>query len=207
MQKVKPFLILLITLIIISCNKDEDPAYSYRYNKISESLHPLLFDIDSYWIYENPDNLLVDSVVIVDFKIDTFKIGPGGSGQGPIGEEQYFNLTYSSIVSGEYEEQLIGYIISRGLVYGGYIYLASHNIGDESLNARISAAYDSLDIYDVVYRDVIKMEIHQDEYIDSDMNLYFVDSIGIIRKEIVKDDLITETWDLLRFNAQLYSIE
>ena len=207
MQNNKTYIILLFTFfIIISCNKDEDSSSSYGYYKISESLYPLVFDIGSYWIYEDTDNLLVDSIIIVDLEIGTY-VMVSTSGQGATGEEQFFNLTYSSTIFGQYEEQIIGGIISRGLVYGGYIYISGHNVGVEVNNARISAIYDSLVIKNVIYRNVVKMEISQDRYIDSDMNFYYVDSIGVIKKEIFEDDAITETWELLRFDTQLYSIE
>jgi hypothetical protein len=206
---------LLIMLGFGACDIEDDStyddtyysAYNYTYYKIDENLYPLLFDTGSYWIYENINNLLIDSIIIVGFEIDTFYIGPGGSGQGPIGEEQYFNLTYKSDVSGIYEEQLIAYFISRGLVYGGCVYISSQSIGDTWSNAQISAIFDSLIINNRTYRNVVKMKLVQDKYLDTDMNLYYSDSIGIVKKEIIEDSMIVGTWNLLRYNTQLYKIE
>ena len=121
--------------IIISCQKhDDNNNSSYHYSKVNKSLYPMLFDKGSYWVFEEQNDNTLDSIEIIDLAIDTILIGPSGPGQGYTGEAQYYNLTYFSTIYGEYQEQLVGIVISRGCINGGYLYVSSFKIGDESNN-------------------------------------------------------------------------
>ena len=75
------------------------------------------------------------------------------------------------------------------------------------MNARISEIYDIYTVQGLDYSNVVKMELTQDKYLNTNMNLYYVDSVGVIKKEIKEDSVIIETWDLLRYNTVLYNIK
>ena len=200
----KKVVLILITISLFSCSKDANfDTTSHLVSSISSSLYPFLFKKGSYWVYENQNTGQLDSVVVNSVTKDTVSLSPLGPGQGARGEEEYYNINYWSSVNGSYDEQLVGYVISKGLVSGGYLYLSSHKIGDESLNAKLTAIYDTLTIEDNLYRNVVKMEDSKDLYLSTDMNLYYVDSVGLVKKEIISNDTIVETWNLIRYSVSL----
>ena len=63
--------------------------------------------------------------------------------------------------------------------------------------------FDSLVIADQTYYNVVKMDISIDEYIKMEMNLFFADSTGIIRKEIRNGINVIETYDLIESSVLL----
>lgn len=216
MKHITQFLaILLIITSLFSCNNDSeeicciDAEYKrdYYYHTISENLHPLLFNKGSYWIYNNNVNSSIDTLVLIDIKIDTLVETPSAPGIGPPGENKTYNLTYKSTLHGESEEQYIGTIITQGSIYGGYKYFSSHDVGDERSNALISDIYDSLLVNSKYYYHVVKMELTEDKYLSPNMNLYYVDSVGVIRKEIKDGNHINKTWDLVKYDANLLDLD
>lgn len=200
---------LLISLIVCSaCKKEED---SYFYHKISESLYPLLFNEGSYWIYNNTDTSLFDTVVLTSVEIDTVVYGPSGPGQGSPGEEQVYVLFYTSSQFGAYKRTLREDYISRSWMGGGepigVEYLSSHKIGDEFMGAEIADIYDSYAVNGESYDKVVKMDVtNYGGNFPGDMNIYYVDYVGIIKKAITKDDDSIETWELLEHNVTLYKM-
>jgi hypothetical protein len=94
-------------------------------------------------------------------------------------------------------------VISQGLYSGGFVLLSSKKIGDISQNAEILDVLDSLTIENRTYKTVVKMKVSQDEYIAQNYQLYYVDSIGVIKKEIMDNGTVRETWNLLRFRTNL----
>lgn len=194
---------LLLTLFFISCEKDvEDNDVNTSASKISQSLHPFLFDKGSYWIYRNVNSGVEDSMTVTNLTRDSFQLGPSGPGQGPQGDEEFFTinyLTYPDMKASK--EELLGYVITRGHTSGGYTLLSSKRKGDTSLNATILDILDSLKVENYTYYDVVKMKISADQYISNDYNFYYVDNIGVIKKELVENDSITDTWNLLRYET------
>jgi len=200
------FQILLISsLILMSCKKSEEVTGGNHYYKINESLHPMLFDVESYWIYKNNMTNIIDSIKLTEVEMDT--IGPFNLGNGYTSTYQAFNLKYSSKIFGEYSEQYVGYVISRGSTEGGYVYLSSHKIGDSTANAKITAIHDTLIVNNLIYENVVELNIKKDMYIEDELNLFYVDSIGIIKKEIKEDNIIQDTWELLNYNIKFLEIE
>ena len=194
---------MFFAIMLDGCHKEsKDKDYFQR--KISESLLPFLFDTGSYWIYNKSNTSITDSTVVKSITKNTFIVGPMGPGQGDQGDEEYYNILYMSFPANNvYDEQLLGYVISRGLYSGGFVLLSDKKIGDKSLNAEILDVLDSLTIENKTYKTVVKMKVNQDEYIDQNYQLYYVDSIGVIKKEIMNNGTVTETWNLLRFRTKL----
>ena len=200
-------MMLFISLLMCAgCKKDED---TYFHHKISENLYPLLFNEGSYWIYNNTDTSLFDTVVLTSVEIDTVVYGPSGPGQGSPGEEQVYVLFYTSSQFGAYQRTLREDYISRSWMVGGepigVEYLSSHNIGDELMSAKIADIHDSYVVNGESYANVVKMDIkNYGGNFTGDMNLYYVDYVGIIKKIFIKDDDTVEVWELLEYNVTLY---
>ena len=187
-------------MISFSCKKEDNSTGGNSYYIIDKNLHSMLFDKNSYWIYKNIDSKAIDSVSVAEIVIDT--IGPFNIGKGYTSTYQVYNVKYLSSFYGPYSEQYVGYVISRGSKDGSYVYLSSFQKGDSSLNAKIIAIHDSLSVNEISYRYVVEMEIKKDKYIENPMNLYYVNSIGLIKKEIKEDNVIKITWELLRYNVE-----
>ena len=49
------------------------------------------------------------------------------------------------------------------------------------------------------------MRLNKANYLESDLNLYYADSVGVVKKEIIKNNLISETWSLINYNVSLNS--
>ena len=203
MKQITILLFIVLLIFLNACSKEKEQDSAVHESKISASLYPFLFKKDSYWIYENQSSRQLDSVVVMSLCRDKFTNGPTSPGQGPNGQTEFFNINYESSVFGNYDEQLVGYIISKGSIYGGYIYLSSYKLGDETKNAKLTNIYDSLSVNGILYSRVVKMENSKDQFLPTDMNLYYVDSIGVIKKELLVNDTITETWNLLRYSVYL----
>ena len=197
--------ILLLCLVLFSCQKENMITGGHDYYQINEQLRPMLFDKGSSWIYVNPQTKEKDSIVIVSIEMDT--VGPYAVENGFSASQQIFFLNYYSNLFGNYEEILIGYVISHGSLTGGFVYLSSHQIGDEAMNARIANIHDSLIVNDDVYYKVVEMHIENDSYLKKNMNLYYVDSIGLIKREIKKNFSIAETWILERHDVTLVNLQ
>jgi len=135
---------------------------------------------------------------------DTFAIGPSGPGQGYSGYQKFYTIQYRSTFTNQtFEEDLIGYLIRKGHGNGGFVLLTSKSIGDKNLNAEIIDILDSLTIESKTYKEVIKMKILADQYISQNYYLYYTDSIGLIKKELVVNNVVSETWNLSAFNTIL----
>ncbi len=207
-NKPKALLILLVlSVFVVSCEKQDELENELHFYKISESLHPFLFTEGSSWIYSNLSNAAADTVVIIDFESDELSLGPTGPGQGPRGSSEFFNISYQSSFSDDFEEQLIGSIISRGLISGGYTYLSGFDIGEENGNAVLVDIIDTLTVGNLIFNDVVKMDLSADNHLHQDLNLYYVDSIGVVKKEVKQNNSIIETWNLVEYDVSIHQIE
>ena len=194
------FVFAFIILFTPSCNPEEEEngnGGTYYIMKLSESLLPMLFAPGSSWIYSNTDSSGFDEVVLEMAEADT--LGPF-KGAGPF---QAYNYTYHSNQYGQYAEFYIGYVIKKSFVGDGYLYLSSHRVGDSVCNAKISAIYDSLTINGIQYMEVVEMDIAKDYDINHPTKLYYVDSVGVVKKEIEVSEGVVEIWNLVSYNVSL----
>jgi len=187
-------------------------ANEYKYYKISEALYPYLFDTASYWVYSSLDNNLIDSINLKHVDLDTSYIGPSGPGEGSQGEIHFYKLTYESSISGGYKEYLTNKYISKYYSdqagFGPYIFKATQEIGDYSYNVKLNNIHSSMIVNNIIYYNIKEMEISKEffnNWQDSipDMNFYYVDSIGIIKKEIKENNTIIETWNLKDYHIEI----
>jgi len=207
-MKSTKWLILLITmsLLVLSCKKEEPCSQYNRISNVSETLYPFLFDSISQWSYKEINSNKIDNVVVTKFEYSSdiwYAIGPGGN--CPDGTLIYFYKIYFS--SDEFGESMwyVGFHeISYLLHYSGVLYFTNFSNGYQYHNATMAGTLDTLTVNGNLYKNVVKMEIEKDWSTGDDMILYWVDSIGIVRKEIKKHKKFIETWDLQSYDVNLY---
>jgi hypothetical protein len=205
-MSLKVFIILILSISFLGCRKEVGKKI-INTNRISKSLYPFVFDKGSYWIYKETNSGILDNLVVQTITRDSFAVLPTSPGQGIQWYEEFYNIKYSSSLTGSYDEQLLGYIISRGLYQGGYVFLSSKKIGDKSMNAELIDILDTLTIENKTYKGVVKMKILEDQYLTGNYNLYYVDSVGVIRKERTENEKITESWNLIEFKTDLFEVK
>jgi hypothetical protein len=202
----KVIFILMLPILFLGCRK-EDEKKVINTNKISKNLYPFLFDKGSYWIYKQINTGILDHLEVQTITRDSFGILPSFPGQGLQGYEEFYTINYSSTLAGSYNEQLLGYVISKGLYHGGFVFLSSKKIGDKSMNAELTDVIDSLTIENRTYKEVIRMKISEDQYFIGNYILYYADSVGLIRKEKIVNEAITESWNLIEFKTNLLRVQ
>lgn len=219
---------LFIALAMAGCVKDQEDSTILE--RLDHSLHPFLFNNGSYWIYTmvplKPDtiqtvpkdgltapkdsivyvrdstNIVSDSVSVESIEKDTLYI------PGNVRYYEYYRIRYnSSYQNQQFEDQLIGYVISRGMNNGGFMLLSSNKKGDKSKNAEIIDIMEEMKMEDRTYKQVVKMKVLKDQYINDSYFLYYADNVGIIRKEKLVNDTIRETWNLKKYKVSLLKPE
>jgi len=208
MKFIKWFILLFtVSLFILSCKKKDEPCSPYtRTTYVSKTLYPFLFDSTSQWGYKEISSNKIDNVVVTKFEYNSdiwYAIGPGGN--CPQGTLIYFyNIYFASDEFGESMWYVGFHEISLLLNYGGVLYFTSFANGNQYHNTTYAGVIDTLRINNVLYSNVVKMVIDEDFQFAFGMNLYWVDSIGIVRKELKKHKKIIETWDLQSYDVNLY---
>lgn len=157
----------------------------------------------SFWIYENIKDKSIERVVLKSCELDT--LGPSSIGKGYSLTNEAYVLDYHSSVYGNYTDTYYGYVIARGPYQLDYIYLSNFDIGNEVRNARIADIHDTLIIKGTSYNRVVEMTISKDDFIDTDMRLFYVDSIGIVQKILIENPNDSITWQLNEYEVELKS--
>ena len=201
MKKYCFYTLILISLLFNSCNKGGSEGGNHLY-LLDEKLNPLLFNVGSEWVYQNETDNNLDTVIVNEASFDTteaYNVGGGFTAT-----DLLYTINYSSNLNGLFTEIYRGYLIYRGIFNDkAIVYLSSFRVGDSSYNAKIVAIYDTLLINNKSFKNVVKMRVNKADYLESDLILYYADSVGVIRKEIIKNNQISETWSLLNYNVSL----
>jgi hypothetical protein len=203
-------MILFIGFMVCPACKEEEEN-TYFHHKISKNLYPLLFNEGSTWIYKNTGTALIDTVFLTSVEIDTIVYGPSRPNQGSPGEEEVYHLFFRSSQFGLYDIYLVSDYICNSICIGGrpdgVEYLSSHKIGDEWQGAEIADIYETYTVNGRAYANVVLMNVGSYGNFGGEMlNLYYVDSVGIIKKVIPKYEDTPETWELVEYNVSLYGI-
>ena len=203
-------IILSIFISNVSCNEPEEniePEVIIEQTDIhtlfiSSNLKKHFYNVNTTWIYES-NNGEIDSVSL--HRKEREILDPVSMhGQVVVGYVENYKFHYLSTKDGSYWDQYIGYVIVRNgieLAQGEYIYLSNYKIGASSNEAKIDTIYDSYNVLNNTYRNVVKMRIINFEF-ESGENwyYYFADSVGVIKKEKINDGLNTEIWNLIDRN-------
>jgi hypothetical protein len=202
----KAVIVIALAILMTGCNKDEEKS---ELVKIDRTLYPFLFDQGTHWIYEKVNSDPTDTVTVIRDSINVESITrdtlyPAGEARS----YEYYTIKYfSSLTDSVPDEQLIGYVISRGLNSGGFLLLSSKKKGDKSMNAEIVNVSEEMKVENVVYKQVVKMKVLKDQYINDNYFFYYVDRVGIIKKEKVVNDTIRETWNLKRYTTRMFKVQ
>lgn len=222
----KVALIIALAFTMAACEENENNELI----KIDSTLKPFLFDKGSYWVYTmvpiKADTLVIqkdslstpkDSIIFVNdttnVQRDTIRVESIAKDtiypSGMTRTYEIYDIKYfSSLNDSTFNEQLIGYVITKGQVNGGFVLLSSKRNGDKSLNAEIVNVSEEMKVENVTYKQVVKMKVTKDKFINDSYFLYYVDRIGIIRKEklglnVLKKDSVIETWNLKHADVRL----
>lgn len=224
-------LAIALAFAMAGCEKDDEKN---ELVKIDPALKSFLFDKGSYWVYTmypiKADTIVIqkdsisapkDSIVFVNDTVNVLRdsvsvesitkdtIHPLGISRS---YEIYDIKYFSRLNDSTYNEQLIGYVITKGQLDGGFVLLSSKKTQDKSLNAEIVNVMEEMKVENVTYKQVVKMKVLKDKFISDSYFLYYADRIGVIRKEklglnILKKDSVIETWNLKRANVHLIKAE
>ncbi len=195
--------ILTVSVLFSSCQKkDEKPNFTH--GKINPNLYSYIFDTGSYWIYKDTITNSIDSTIVTSIIKDVYLYPVTGPGQGHPGDEEYFYiscLTYpANTVS--YDVLMLSEIgTTAPLWYGPIKYISTKNIGSTFQNAKIENIIDSLSVEGEMYYNVIKMQSLPNLSSTITNYYYYVDNIGVIKKETLTGTILTGTWNLLRYNT------
>jgi len=191
--------IILCSILIFSCKREGNTIPT---SGIDKGLYPFLFDTGSYWVYKDSITGSLDSTVVtsIERKIIGTPTVPGGKPRTDSRNEM-FEIRYVSYPTNtKFFNMLIGGVMSEYDWWSGYVYLSGKQIGDESDVAKINNVIDVQNVEGNEYKDVVKMRIRH-RYDSS--YLYYADGVGLIKKQKIIRDTITETSNLLRYNTIL----
>lgn len=191
--------LFLLLLTLYSCEKDKiqpPVAPQPSFIPISSTLHPLLFDTSSYWIYSNGNILDTVSLSAIT-RVEMF-VPPQQT------KDETFLLQYESSAFSSYTERYMGAIITRNWINEGWAYATNFEVGESYGGLTLIGKLDTLTVGTHQYYNVTQFKVQQSNYFSSDMYLYYADSVGVISKEILSGNSVVDTWNLIEYNVAIY---
>lgn len=196
--------ILSIAFLFSSCKKeDEKPAFTH--GKLHSNLYPFLFDTGSYWVYKDTVTNMEDSMIVQSITKEIYNYPHGGPGEGSPGDEEYFEIIYKTFPS-EYlsydELARVAIGTTRPHDYGPTKYVSGKEVGLTYGGATVEAVIDSMSVEGQMYHEVIRVKclLHASSVLDYH-KFFYVDHIGVIKREDYLDTTLVGTRNLLRYNA------
>jgi hypothetical protein len=198
MKYILPYIAILF--IALSCQKDDHPCegkYSSSYSYISTYFAPYQFKEGTYWVYQNDITAEIDSQRVVS-AIDT-RIGSGGGSSCGSTYAQLYKIRVRSFFTNNYFNYLI---ISSNFIRNpgnsdypdGPTILSGKDIKEPADIA-------SMTINGHAFSNVRKVFV--EELDGESYNFYFVDSIGIVKWEMVDGSTVLESWSIQSWDAVL----
>lgn len=191
--------LFILILFVYSCKKDKvepDPVSQSGVNSISSTLHTLLFDTGSYWIYSNGSTS--DTVNLNSVYREELIVVP----ESP--KDETFILNFESTEFNNYSERFMGAIITRDWVDEGWVYASNLELGESYGGLTYVAELDTLLVENLEFYNVSQFRVEQGNYFSNDMYLFYSDSVGVIRKEVLSGGSVIETWNLIEYNTLMY---
>ncbi len=180
------FIIIITTL---SCSKDDEPCsgkMSGAQRPVFDCLNNLMFDTGSVWLYQDTGSSLQDQVSVLSWETYSNK---GQSLCGGFYEE--LKINYTSWLDGNYTETYnLNYIRWNASGYPKY-FCDAPNILD-SLVVNGTTYFNVTEITDIDY-----------PYVTPNVQYYWVDSIGIIRKVLYNGPSNITTYDLQSYQVNM----
>lgn len=191
--------LFILIIFFYACKKDQvQPAATSQrsFSPISSTLHPLLFDTSSYWIYSNGS--LLDTVSLTSVMREEMYVTPKQS------KDETFILNFESTEYNTYTERFMGAIITRNWVNEGWVYASNLGVGESYGGLTFIGIFDTLSVGSQEFFNVSQFKVQQGSYFSDDMHLFYCDSVGVIRKEILSGSSVVETWNLIEYNSVMY---
>lgn len=203
MIKAKYILVVMMMILSLSCAKDKvdeenSPENESTVHPISDGLHSFLFDSGSWWKYSNGS--IADCTYIDKSELDVKAISNGAI-------TEYNDCLYSDYLSsqnGAYSEETFAAIITRATKESGWVFCTNIEVGGSNQNIDFLDQIDTLSIYGTDYLEVRKIYIHSSINIPNDMIFYYCQGIGVVKKEMIDNGNITETWELVDSDVSLF---
>lgn len=203
-------IILLFCSTFIQCHKDDkpsaDPASQTEYHYIQESIKPFEVKANSYWVYKNDSTGVQDSISVLSTETGMIWTIPQAHGQGGGTQSEYYKINLKSFSNNTYYNDYIlnNYIKRNGGGTWGQdgqpIYMANSNVGTSFNGMEISSKLNSLNVNGITFTNVTKIKITTANQIQpefsNDTYLYFVDTVGLIKKDIVLGINNIESWTI-----------
>ncbi len=179
---------LVFFIIFTSCSKDDNPCsgkMSGAQMPVFDCLSKFMFDTGSVWLYQDTISSAQDQVSVTSWDTITFSGGQCG------GYSAYLNIRYSSWIHGNYTEE---YHLDdiRGEDSGYPLYFCTAPDILDSLVVSGTTYYQVTEITDIDY-----------PYITPNTQLYWADSIGIIRKVYYNGPSNITTYDLQSYQVNI----
>lgn len=175
---------LLLMIAFTSCKDDEGEYGPIPFEPVDSQMEPYFFETGSYWLYEG-SNGSSDSTYVHNWTRGTHFLRPTHPGQGSSGELEYFELQFGSTLNGNYTEDIFSDLISENLYFDGFLYFGSKRVGDSRGNASLAEVHESFIVGTHTFSNVTEMHVSQDGSIPMQMHLFYADSVGLVRKDII----------------------
>jgi hypothetical protein len=206
--KYKVVLIFLFCLILFSCKKKEE-ASTYTIGYLLPELRPYMFNVGSYWVYENDSSFVLDSITVSSIRHDFIYSTPSGPGMGSPGKSEFYRMNLNDFMTFDNYTDFIWYgIIARNgnesPTFGQPILIPSDNIGYHDCGTYVWDTINSINILGNTFSKVREMKVVSSEQLINafsyDTYLFYSDSIGLIKKIVDKGNGNIESWSLKRWN-------
>ena len=190
-------------LVLISCNKeDENSGHNPCGDKFtaeitSADLQNCMYKTNTYWVYIDSLNNIVDSVFVENFNHDFIKDDCGN----------IYEIHSFKTISANPPESTEYMVVAGGLFKGfNGISNAGTQIYDDFYTTTSMTNYqiekfDSLFIFDMYYKKVLRVEIENDHSENNNKSIYFINSeFGFLRHDIYSRNILASSRILMRKN-------
>lgn len=211
----KIFSLSILLLFFFSCSKDQpepekNPTTNYVY--LDPSVKPYKFKTGSYWVYINDSTSITDSIRLDSISTGFIITTPSVHGTTNQTRSEFYTIQLHSFGnSSYYSETLFGKYLIRNFsgnyfqFYGQPIYIANSPVGTSNRGMEIVSKLPSYTVNTTTFSQVDKIKItaasqSQQEF-TYDTYLYYSDTIGLIKKEILLPSGAIESWSIKRWNV------
>ncbi len=194
MKYILPYIAILF--IALSCKKDDNPCEgkdTSKHQSISTYFDSYRFKEGTYWVYQNDATAEIDSQRVTAAGLSQIGSG-GGSMCGSISADNY-GISVSSFLT----NTSFGYVI-RG---GGFSRTSNVDLTTILVSNDIKqpADFSSMTINGTTFSNVRK--VYVEELNGESYNFYFVDSIGIVKWEVLNGSTVLESWSIQSWDVVL----
>lgn len=195
MKYILPYIVILF--LALSCKKNDPCEGKHTHSPISTYFDSYLFKEGTYWVYQNDATAEIDSQRVTFAGLGQIGSG-GGSMCGSISADNYAISVQSFLTN-----TFLGYQI-RG---GGFSRNSNASNSSDlttilySGDIKQPAAIPSMTINGTTFSNVRKVFV--DELDGESYNFYFVDSIGIVKWEVLNGSTVLESWSIQSWDVIL----